>query len=149
MVKYQSCIQNPVKHSSFQPWGTPWIYNRQKVFCKKVSLEISQNSLEKPVPEAPFLIKLQAWGIQGTDYASEYRSNLLMFFSFKWWQISEADRVLFVDPDDISFPLTYRIFFWYRMLLVFLYLVWVVIQTWKYVFVETLWLNIRFKFIFG
>ena len=38
-----------------------------KVFCKKVLLEISQNSQENTCVRVSFLIKLQVWGQNGEE----------------------------------------------------------------------------------
>ena len=57
------------------------------MFCKKVFLEISQNSLENTCARVSILIKLQAWDLEACNFIQ--KETLAQVFSCEIFEISK------------------------------------------------------------
>ena len=100
-----------------------------EVFCKKMFLEISQNSLENTCARASFLIKLQAeacnftkketlaqvfscefYKISRNTFFTEHFGLLLLYFSYRCPSSSDAIKARITQSSWCSFSYTCTVF---------------------------------------
>ena len=100
-----------------------------EVFCKKMFLEISQNSLENTCTRASFLIKLQAeacnftkketlaqvfscefYKISRNTFFTEHFGLLLLYFSYRCPSSSDAIKARITQSSWCSFSYTCTVF---------------------------------------